>query len=445
MALDETKDSQRGSDDGDFDASVEEAHIFVADRRRAEAGHESPSDDVAGETGDGDDAEAEFLQALDLDAWTTGERMDTLAARLEREVETAARFEGDMAPRILKVLERGLTAVPDASRENGLYTLSIDDVTRALRNILFNGLIEAADGTRVAVKTLPVTVFQIGVCLTSYLGTGDGGTIGNRLYRHDIMRRNGNAEDEVLAFLSRRARRKKRDVIRQEFGDDGQATGISDMMCRALMIYAERAMLVDRSQKDWRMGHGGPMPHELITGSGRNKMAFASIEMLRRLLLGHKRFIFVPSEISDEAVVTIANSLRPLQYAILRNTKDIIEGYMDGSSFNRPHYKASGLYDAVRAFQEDAGSKVVLGVYRASAICPGQIFYAHEEHVHEAAQIVMADSALQEARGFPNLIDIADRTCRGMFEPGSLSAQVQAALARSGSPFRFLAERDTRA
>lgn len=65
--------------------------------------------------------------------------------------------------------------------------------------------------------------------------------------------------------------------------------------------------------------------------------------------------------------------------------------------------------------------------------------------MHEAAQIVIADSALQEARGFPNLIDIADRTCKGMFEPGGLSAQVHAALARSGSPFRFLGERITRA
>jgi hypothetical protein len=87
---------------------------------------------------------------------------------------------------------------------------------------------------------------------------------------------------------------------------------------------------------------------------------------------------------------------------------------------------------------------VVLGVYRASALCPGRVFYAHEDHVHEAAQIVTADSALQEARGFPNLIDIADRTCKGMFEPGGLTAQVHTALARSGSPFRFLAERTTR-
>lgn len=389
--------------------------------------------------------ETEFKLALDLDTWTSGECMVQLTARLEREVEMAARFEDGMAPRVLKTLEEALPTAPDRSSESGIYTLTVDEVTGAMRNVLFNGLVEACDGTRVTVATLPVTVIQIGICLASYAGTGDGGSIGHRLFRHDIMRKNGNAENEVLAFLSRRARRKKSDIAFSEFGDDGQPMNISDMLCRALMIYAERAMLVDRSTRPWRLGHGGPMPHELIVGSGRNEMAFASLDMLRRLLLGHKRFIFVPSEISDAAVVTIANALQPLQYAVLRNTKDIIEGYIAGTSYERPHYKKSGLFQAVRSFQEDVGSKVVLGVYRASALCPGRVFYAHEDHVHEAAQIVMADSALQEARGFPNLIDIADRTCKGMFEPGGLSAQVHAALAQSGSPFRFLAERNTRA
>jgi len=389
--------------------------------------------------------ETEFKLALDLDTWTSGECMVQLTARLEREVEMAARFEDGMAPRVLKKLEEALPTAPDRSSESGIYTLTVDEVTGAMRNVLFNGLVEACDGTRVTVATLPVTVIQIGICLASYAGTGDGGSIGHRLFRHDIMRKNGNAENEVLDFLSRRARRKKNDIAFTEFGDDGQPMNISDMLCRALMIYAERAMLVDRSTRPWRLGHGGPMPHELIVGSGRNEMAFASLDMLRRLLLDHKRFIFVPSEISDAAVVTIANALQPLQYAVLRNTKDIIEGYIAGTSYERPHYKKSGLFQAVRSFQEDVGSKVVLGVYRASALCPGRVFYAHEDHVHEAAQIVMADSALQEARGFPNLIDIADRTCKGMFEPGGLSAQVHAALAQSGSPFRFLAERSTRA
>ncbi len=437
MARDDHQDGRRAADPAA--EAGDEPPVFVADRERAESEDETETIVVE------NDLEAEFKTALDLNSWTAGERMDQLAEQLEREVELAAGHEHDMAPRILQTLQRVLPTAPDASRESGVYQLQPDHVTGALRNVLFNGNVEACDGTRVMVPTLPVTVIQIGICLTSYQGTGDSGSIGHRLYRHDIMRKTGNAEDQVVDFLQRRARRKKHDPARAEFGDDGRELSPSDMLCRALMIYAERAMLVDRSARAWRVGHGGPMPHEMIVGSGRQDLARASLDVLRRLLIGHKRFIFVPSEISDDAVVTIANCLGPLQYAVLRDTKDIIEGYIAGSSYERPHYKKSGLYDKVRAFQADVGSKVVLCVYRASMLCPGRVFYAHEDHVHEAAQIVMADSVLQECRGFPNLIDIADRTCKGMFEPGGLAAQVHAVLARSGSPFRFLNERFTRA
>jgi hypothetical protein len=416
--------------------SRDDPPVFIADRERPEG--EDDGEIIV------NDLEAEFKTALDLDSWTAGQRMDQLAERLEREVELAAGYEQDMGPRILETLEKVLPTAPDASRESGVYQLQPDHVTGALSNILFNGNVEACDGTRVMVATLPVTVIQIGICLSSYQGTGDSGSIAQRLYRHDIMRKTGNAEDQVIDFLQRRARRKKTDLSRAEFGDDGRELSPSDMLCRALMIYAERAMLVDRSTRAWRIGHGGPMPHEMIVGSGRQDLARASLDVLRRLLIGHKRFIFVPSEISDDAVITIANCLGPLQYAVLRDTKDIIEGYIAGSSYERPHYKKSGLYDAVRSFQADVGSKVVLGVYRASILSPGRVFYAHEDHVHQAAQIVIADSVLQECRGFPNLIDIADRTCKGMFEPGGLAAQVHAVLARTGSPFRFLNERFTR-
>jgi hypothetical protein len=129
---------------------------------------------------------------------------------------------------------------------------------------------------------------------------------------------------------------------------------------------------------------------------------------------------------------------------VLRNTKDIIERYIEGSSYERPHYKKKGIYQALREFQLDVGSKVLLCVYRVSQFSPGSILYAHEDFVHEAAQIVMADSALQEHRGFPNLIDIADRTCRGMFDAGCVTAQVHTALARSGAPFQYFQERSTR-
>jgi hypothetical protein len=385
--------------------------------------------------------EEEFIEALDLNNWSSGPRMNELSERLEREVSTAIRDEATAGPRILDTLQRSLAAATDRTPEAGIYSLSPDNVSAALRNVVFNGNLEACDGTRVTVNTLPISIVQIGICATSYVGKGGGETIGHRLFRRDVLRHTGDPAEDILAFLEQRSKRRS---PKTEYGDDGVQMSLSDMMCRALMVYGERALLADRSTAPWRLGHGGPMPHELIVGSGRKDLAEASLTMLRRLLLGHKKFIFVPTMISDPVAYTIANALRPLQYAVLKDTRDIVRGYWQGTSYERPHYQKSGLLQKVKDFGEDVGSKVLLCVYRASQLSPGHVFFAHEDHVHEAAQIVMADSVLQEARGFPNLIDIADRTCRGMFEPGALGAQVHAAMAKTGAPFRFLPERDTR-
>jgi hypothetical protein len=409
-------------------------------RQVASAIPEDPADSI--DVSVDDSVAKQLVAALDLSTWTSGERLGELSARLEREVELAARYESEMGPRVLSALRDSLPTAPDRSVESGVYDLTPDAVTSACVNALFNGNVEACDGTRVVVPTLPVTVVQIGICLTSYVGAGDGGSIVQRLFRHDITRRTDDAEGQVRDFISRRARRRRREP--GDIGDDGQPLSLSDMLCRALMIYGERAMLADRSERPWRLGHGSPMPHEMLVGSGREEMIWASLRTLRQLLAEHKRFVFVPSEISDQAVRTIANALGPLQYAVLRNTKDIIEGYIEGSSYERPHYRKKGIYQALREFQLDVGSKVLLCVYRVSQFSPGSIFYAHEDFVHEAAQIVMADSALQEHRGFPNLIDVADRTCRGMFDAGCVTAQVHTALARSGAPFQYFQERSTR-
>jgi hypothetical protein len=407
--------------------------VFVAGREQQPS--ETPT---AGEEEFDQGLAREFAAALDLSTWTSGERLNELSDRLERDVALAARHESEMGPKLIAMLRESLHTAPDRSSESGVYDLTPDHIVAACRNVLFNGNVEACDGTRIVVNTLPVTVFQIGICLTSYRGAGDGGSIVHRLYRHDITRPNNDVESQVRDFISRRARRRRRS------GADDADVPLSDLLCRALMIYGERAMLADKSDRAWRLGHGGPMPHEMLVGSGREELTWASIKVLRKLLEEHKRFIFVPSEVSDDAVVTIGNSLQPLQYAVLRNTRDIIEGYLTNSSYERPHYKAKGIYQALRAFQADVGSKVVLCVYRTSYFSPGRVFYAHEDHVHEAAQIVMADSALQEHRGFPNLIDIADRMCRGMFDSGGVAAQVHAVLARNGAPFRYFNERFTR-
>jgi hypothetical protein len=83
-------------------------------------------------------------------------------------------------------------------------------------------------------------------------------------------------------------------------------------------------------------------------------------------------------------------------------------------------------------------------MYRASKLSPAQTFYAHVDHAHEAALIAMADSVLQEHRGFPMLIDLADGVCRASFGATTFAVSTQLAYAHAGEPFRYLGERRTR-
>ena len=136
-------------------------------------------------------------------------------------------------------------------------------------------------------------------------------------------------------------------------------------------------------------------------------------------------------------------SYRTSAYAVLRNTRDIIEGYIANSSYERPTTKLRAFTKRCARSSQTSDSKVVLGVYRTSYFESGSCFYAHEDHVHEAAQDRHGRQRAAGTRGFPDLIDIADRIAAGMFDPGGLAAQVHAVLRRNGSPFRFFDERCT--
>ncbi len=85
-----------------------------------------------------------------------------------------------------------------------------------------------------------------------------------------------------------------------------------------------------------------------------------------------------------------------------------------------------------------------MGVYRASAAAPPYLFFSHIDHACQAALIAMGDSVLQEHRGFPMLIDLADMVCRTTFGNDIFNNTVQMAYAHAGEPFRFLNERQTR-
>jgi hypothetical protein len=382
----------------------------------------------------GDDFSREFDEplerALDLDTWRAGGDLAALYGRLEAEVAEAVRKEGDWQKKIREKIfpqlreRQGLACA-------GVWRAKVEQVEGVHQKLLFNGGVEACDGIVAAHDTLPVTITQIGVCLTGY--QGDQGSWVHRLFRRDLR---GQGRDPVNALYALLERRRRRSAVDEAAARDR----LSDLARRGIMAYAERAVLMDRSNAVWRMGHGNPTPYELLTGSGMAQLAAMSIRMFRRMV-ELERFVFVPSSFKGRQWLTIGNALQPLEYAILETHEQFLGEVAGG------HYRGEGwgpIKDQLDAFIRECGPKIVRGLYRASRFSPCQAFYAHVDHAHEAALIALADSVLQEHRGFPMLIDLADNLCKATFGMDAFTASMQVAYSEAGAPFRYMSERRTR-
>jgi hypothetical protein len=372
-----------------------------------------------------------FSRTLDIDTWTHGEDLGATYARIEEEVAAALAQESDRRAKVRKVIFPWLKTAPDAPPNAGNYQATAAELERIHRGLLFNGQVEACDGTSIVHDTIPLTITQLGVCLVSY--NGETGSWMHRLFRRDLRARFGDPVDEVLTLLRRR---EKREAIGRE--DEG----FSQLARRGIMAYAERAILKDRSKALWRMGHGSPAPNELLMGlwASQKERIEISLELIRWYALEHKRFVFVPSAPRQRHLLTIGDALEPLEFVILSTLRPNIEHLINTGGYRDD----SGVRPAMRRFAEEVAPNIVMGLYRVWKGAPAYMFYAHVEHAEMAARIAMADSVLQEHRGFPMLIDLADTVCATNFGADSLLPSVQAAYAQAGEPFRYFGERETR-
>jgi hypothetical protein len=176
----------------------------------------------------------------------------------------------------------------------------------------------------------------------------------------------------------------------------------------------------------------------------------AGTAVLRELIEGHRKFVFVASEPRELVLLTIGQALRPLEYALVCTLDDRLRGWFHQRRFTADP-AAGMLWDGeplspaewIPRFLERVASRVMVGVYRATETAPAQLFYAHADHAHLAAHIVLADSMLQEHRGFPLLLDLADHVCAAVFG-GSLRYLTETAYAAAGAPWRYFSERTTR-
>ncbi len=369
-------------------------------------------------------------QTLDLDTWDAGGQLAAVFERLDREVAEALEREDRIRKAVRDVVFPTIISRRNAPCEAGVFHATTDELKNTQANILFNGGTEGCDGTAAVHDTLPLTIAQIGVCLVSYLG--EHGSWVQRLFRRDLRVRGLDPVQEAVAVLEHRA-------ARSGLGQPSARDKLTELGRRGIMTYAERAVLLRKSKAPWRMGHGNPAPYELLTGSGSMDLLKAGLDVVEELVLSHRRFVFIPSAPGERVLLTIGNALRPLEYAIVDDSKQRMERIIEQGHLRGAHRKRAENFCGATSTQ------MLVGVYRTSGDVPPQIFYAHKDFVHEAALIAMSDSVIQSHRGFPMLVDLAHSVCQSTFGADAFNSTVQSAYARRGKALPFLGERETRA
>lgn len=383
-----------------------------------------------------------LANTMNLDTWRQGVDLVQEYARIDREIAEAVEFETEQQAQVREQVLSRLGFLHDDLPEAGKYEVTEDVLKEVHRGLLFNGGVEACDGTHQRHDSLALTIHQIGVCLVSY--TGNQGSWSTRLFRRDLREDLGDPVENMLALLERR---KHRAGLNQPDRRDG----LTELAERAVMSYAEVAVLLKKARAVWRVGHGMPAPYQLLAGAGNPDVAVGSITLLRDLIEGHKKFVYVSSEGQDREYLTLGQALRPLEYLVVGTLDEKIERFVRGISFSTKATvdarwdgeKVSAL-EMVTRFRDVVAPQVVFGVYRASRLAPPQVFYAHRDHFELAAAVAIADSVLLPQRGFPMLIDLADRTCNGVYGGGSLREMAETAYGRVGAKLRYGSERANR-
>lgn len=207
---------------------------------------------------------AEFKEAfgepiaatLDLSSWSADADLQGVYRRLAAEVQSAVEQEQRIRSFVRREVFPLLATRAQAPEAAGVYKAELEQVERMHRRVLFAGRLETCDGTVTSHDTLILTVTQIGVCLVSY--QGDQLTLSQRLYRRDL--RSAAGEDPVTEAKTLLDRRQQRAAP----GVEDRRESLSDLARRGIMAYAERAVLLQRSEALWRMGHGVPAPYELL-------------------------------------------------------------------------------------------------------------------------------------------------------------------------------------
>lgn len=359
----------------------------------------------------------DFSNAVNIDTWHLGENLAELYQNLEREL-VAAKKDELQTHRAFR--EKIFPAIKNAGNtpQAGLHTeVNSESVIEKIHaGFLFNGAVTACGSVSAIFDTVPVSITQIGVCLVNY--QGQHGSYSHRFFRRDLRYKGEDPLQEALDLIERRRG--------NDFSGESKSK-LSNLAIRGIKAYAEKAILLEKSQSTWLMGTGSPTPYELMTGfwASRKEMKDRSISLMKKMVTEHKRFVYVQNSDHNKELWTLGNALLPLEFLVLDTMEDNLK-HMVASGGTRGDFRSD-----YEKFASEIGSQIVYGVYRVSKLAPPKIFYSHIDHIQTAAAIAMADSALQLHVGAPMLLDLADSLCKSAFGKTDFIASIEQAYMKT--------------
>lgn len=337
-----------------------------------------------------------FDQLIDIDRWQPVEDYFAGAdARISEDVEKAAALRKKLRAELLG----------DAPQIADQIKRPTDGLLEWARGELFGGRVCAVDGTVSRSPSVSGGRARVGVAAVSY----DGQTIKRVLYVS--YREMAEPVGSAIEYF----RRLKK------------VNSTSELLVRAVMACSERALAL-RQPEAWRMVHGELLPFELWAALGKDRPLRARLDIGRRLIES-KRVVAVVEASRNIQLLNAGELLEPGEYLEARDLKAELDEYRDGSGGRGAHFN-SRESEEFREFAARYGPEVGVAIFKAGP--KAYIMHAHRSVLEQAAALVIADASNQPLRGFPLLIDYADRVLHHYLAQGDFDRQIQFKTARLG-------------
>lgn len=271
---------------------------------------------------------------------------------------------------------------------------------------LFEGNVCAVDGTVSHFPMASGTRFRIGIVATSYK----------------------NKRVERVLYVSERELAEPSSGPIEHINNLMKGHRISNMLVRAIMMYAERDLALRRPER-WKFVHGPLLPYELRTGLGVYRALDESLDLGQKLI-EDKNVIAVIEDTTRLDWQSAGDILAMGEYLYVSDLKSQFELYLygddekgiSGAHFNRDDEKK------FKWFIDSFAENILVGVFRAGY--KPYVIEAHKDNFDKAIALVMQDSINQPMRGFPLLIDYADATCSGLLSGGEFQKQIMFKMAK---------------